>query len=260
VPEAQPVARRVRVEQVMGTAIGVDLREPWVTDEAIDRLFAWLREVDARFSTYRQTSEIRRLDRGELALDAAHADVREVLELCDEVERRSDGHFSARPAGGGLDPSAVVKGWSVDRGARLLEAAGARNFCINAGGDVLARGEPEPGRPWRVGIRHPEEAGLMLAVLGVRDLAVATSGTYERGGHIVDPATGGPARDLLSMTVVGPSLTLADAHSTAAFAMGLEGARWVAGIPDHGACAVTAGRRVVWTNGCRRLRVQDTAR
>ena len=62
----------------------------------------------------------------------------------------------------------------------ILEQAGARNLCVNAGGDVLARGEPEPGRAWRVGIRHPEVAGKVAAVLAVRDLAVATSGLYER--------------------------------------------------------------------------------
>ncbi|HEY2702484.1 MAG TPA: FAD:protein FMN transferase [Candidatus Dormibacteraeota bacterium] len=256
-PEPPTTARRVRVEQVMGTAVGVDLRDPGVPEPALDGFFGWLRQVDARFSTYRAGSEISRIGRGELAPGSAHPDVREVLEICEEVRRCSGGLFAAWRPDGGLDPSAVVKGWSVERGARLLEDAGARNFCINAGGDVLARGEPEPGRRWRVGIRHPEIADRVAAVLGVRDLAVATSGTYERGAHILDPRSGLPACGLLSLTVVGPSLTLADAYSTAAFVMGRDGASWIAGIPGYEAFAVTAEHRAVWTEGCRSLRVQD---
>ena len=68
----------------------------------------------------------------------------------------------------------------------------------------------------------------MAAVLAVSDRAVATSGTYERGDHIVDPRTGGPAVGLRSLTVVGPRLAFTDAYATAAFVMGLDGLRWVA--------------------------------
>jgi len=249
--------RRVRVEHVMGTAVGLDLREPWVDDAAIEDFVAWLHEVDARFSTYRPDSEISRIAGGELTVAAAHPDVREVLELCEEVRRCSGGRFAVERPGGAIDPSALVKGWSVERGARLLTAAGARNLCINAGGDVLALGEPERGRRWRVGIRHPHVAGRVAAVLSVRDLAVATSGLYERGDHILDPQSGRPARGLLSMTVVGPSLTLADAYSTAAFVMGEEGAPWVAGIAGYGAYAITAERRCLWSDACEALLVQD---
>jgi thiamine biosynthesis lipoprotein len=256
-PDTDGPIRRVRLEHVMGTAVSVDIREPWVTEEAVDRYFAWLREVDARFSTYRPDSEISRIGRGELAMAEAHPDVREVLELCEEVGRRSGGVFTVWRHAGGIDPSALVKGWSVERGVRILCEAGARNLCINAGGDVLARGVPEPGRAWRVGIRHPEIAGRVAAVLAVSDLAVATSGLYERGDHILDPRSGTPARGLLSMTVVGPSLALADAYSTAAFVMGEAGVGWVASTPGYAAYAVTGERRCVWSEGCQRVLVQD---
>jgi thiamine biosynthesis lipoprotein len=244
----------------MGTAIGVDLREPWIDPAALDRFFAWLSEVDARFSTYRADSEISRIAAGELTVEGAHPDVREVLRLCEEVRRRSGGLFAVQRPDGALDPSALVKGWSVERGARILVEAGARNLCVNAGGDVLALGEPEPGRAWRVGIRHPEAAGRVAAVMAVRDLAVATSGLYERGDHILDPRGGGPARGLLSMTVAGPSLALADACSTAAFVIGPEGVAWVAGIPGYAAYAVTTERRCLWSEGCAALLVQDLGR
>ena len=84
-------------------------------------------------------------------------------------------------------------------------------------------GWPRPGRPWRVGIRHPDQADRVAAVLEVSDRAVATSGDYERGAHVTDPRTGRAPTGLRSVTVVGPRLAFTDAYATAVFAMGLEG-------------------------------------
>ncbi|MGD0832920.1 MAG: FAD:protein FMN transferase [Candidatus Dormibacteria bacterium] len=252
-PEPKPVeagapARRVRLEPLMGTVITLDLRDAAVPTAAADSVFAWFHEVDAVFSTFRSDSEISRLSRGELSESQCRREVREVLGLCEEVRQLSGGSFDVRH-GGTLDPSALVKGWSVERAAGLLTTAGARNFAINAGGDVLVRGEPVPGQPWRVGVRHPEVADRVAAVLGVRNLAVATSGAYERGRHIADPRRGGPASGPLSMTVVGPSLTYADAYATAAFVMGDDGAGWVGGIGGYEALAITARGTTVSTPG-----------
>ncbi|MGA8015217.1 MAG: FAD:protein FMN transferase [Candidatus Dormiibacterota bacterium] len=246
----------VRTEQVMGTVITVDVRDHGVGVEAIEGVLAWFRAVDGVFSTYRANSEVSRLDRGEIAEDQCSPDVREVLGLCAEVQRLSGGCFDIRAAGR-LDPSGLVKGWSVERAARVLNAAGARNFFIAAGGDVVARGRPAPGRHWRVGVRHPRFAERQAAVLSVADLAVATSGAYERGPHITDPRSGGAAVGLLSMTVVGPSLTYADAFATAAFVMGEEGARWVGGLAGYDALVITADHRTVWTPGLDALLVRS---
>ena len=168
----------------MGTAIGLDLREPWVATEAVDEFFEWLRTVDARFSTYRADSQVSRLRRGEISVQETDEDFREVLALCDEVQGVSRGAFDIwHCSEEGLDPSGLVKGWSIDRGAESLRRAGARNFCINAGGDVMAAGEATPGDAWRVGIRHPRVGDSLAKVVAVRDLAVATSGAYERGAQ-----------------------------------------------------------------------------
>ena len=230
----------------MGTVITVDIRDPAVPAAAVESLFSWFHHVNAVFSTFLADSEISRLARGLIAESGCRPEVREVLGLCAEVERMSHGCFDIR-AGGRLDPSGLVKGWSVERAAALLQAAGGHNFFIDAGGDIVARGRPAPGRRWRVGIRHPEIADRFAALLEVGDLAVATSGTYERGEHIVDPRSGRPALGMLSMTVVGPSLTYADAFATAAYVMGETGAEWVAGIDGYAALAVTGDHRVAWT-------------
>jgi thiamine biosynthesis lipoprotein len=234
----------------MGMPIGIDVRDPGVD---VEPAFAWLRAVDAIFSTYREDSEISRLDRGELSVADCHPEVDEVLRRCLALERATHGYFSVRPAGR-LDPSGLVKGWAVDGAARRLREAGARRFCINAGGDVVARGRPEPGRPWRVGIRHPESHEQLAAVVAVEDLAVATSATYERGAHILDPHTGRPPTGLLSVTVIGPDLATADAYATAAFAMGAGGPAWTATLTGYDALCITTDRRVLATPGFARHR------
>jgi thiamine biosynthesis lipoprotein len=234
----------------MGTIIGVDVRDLGLPPEVLDAVFAYLHDVDRRFSMFKPDSEISRLGREELTEAEASPDVRVVLELCDDLWRTSGGYFDVRThrPDGRLDPSGLVKGWSIEEAARKIEAAGGRNFSINAGGDVVARGEPEAGRAWRVGIRHPRRADRVAAVLAIHDGAVATSGTYERGDHIIDPHTGRPPWGLLSVTVVGPSLTYADAYATTAFAMGPEGLAWVAGHGGYGAYGITPDERAIWTS------------
>jgi FAD:protein FMN transferase len=226
-----------RVEHIMG--LPISLHTPY--GEAGDQAFAWLREADRRFSPFRSDSEIRR---GEPS-----AELLEILALCAEYETDSSGAFRARLPGRPLDPCGVVKGWAVQRAADLLRAEGIRDFCLNAGGDVVAAGEPEPGRPWSVGVRHPDLPNEVCAVFAVRDRAVATSGTYERGAHIIDGRTGRPAGELVSLTVIADDLTVADATSTAAFAMGREGIEWAGRRPGCAVFAVDADRKVFSTAG-----------
>jgi len=220
-----------RVEHVMGTAVVADIRDDGAWEVALDGLFEWLRFVDATFSTYREDSQISRLNRGELRPGDAHPDVGEVLARCAELREQTAGYFDAGATGDGVDPSGLVKGWSIERGARLLERAGCSNFAVNAGGDIVVRGGALPEEAWRVGIQHPTRPGAVSTLLAVSDLAIATSGDYERGGHVLDPFTRRPARGLLSVTLVGPDLGTGDAYATAAFAMGARGPHWTARLP-----------------------------
>ena len=255
----ETVTRRIRVEHIMGTAISIDLRDPGVDGQVVEAAFDWLRQVDARFSTYQPGSEISRLGRGELTVEECHADVGEVLSLCEDLRRETGGVFNAwscRPDGR-LDPSGVVKGWAVERAAEILTGGGARNFCLNAGGDVVIRGEAEPARAWRIGIRHPNDAQAVAAVVQGYDLALATSGAYERGDHIVDARSGIPSRSLLSLTVAGPNLTLADAYATVGFAMGRAGVAWVASRPGYAPFAVTNSGRAQYSDAFADLLASD---
>jgi len=243
--------RRTEVRHIMGMPIGIDIADAPEAD--VEPAFDWLCQVDATFSTYRADSDISRLGRGEITLAECRAEVDEVLTRCLALERATAGFFSVR-AGGRLDPSGFVKGWAIDGAAERLAAAGAESFCINAGGDIVARGRPAPDRPWRVGVRHPTELDRLAAVVAVEDMVVATSGEYERGGHIVDPHTGRPPAGLLSVTVVGPDLATADAYATAAFAMGADGPGWTATLDGYDAMCITSDHRVLFTPGFCRYR------
>ena len=209
---------------------------PWT------RAFAWLREVDERFSTYRADSEIRRLDRGELLPRDASADVRFILDRCVALRRETDGYFDVR-ATGRLDPSALVKGWAAQRAAELLVAAGAREFCLNAGGDVVARGR------WRVGVQHPLERGAVAAVRGrVRPRRRHVGRVRARRAHRRPVGAAAPG-EVLSVTVTGPDLGVADAYSTAAFAMGAAGPAWTLRLDGYEAMTILASGSVLCTPG-----------
>jgi thiamine biosynthesis lipoprotein len=224
------------VEQVMGTAVSIDIADPLpraAVTGLIEDVCAWLHEVDRRFSTYREDSEVNRLHRGELPAKAFSTDLQWVLDACADLWKETDGYFDAF-ATGRLDPSGYVKGWAIELASKRLAAGGSRHHCVNGGGDIRTRGRTAAGDRWRVGIRHPWEADRLSWVLEVSDLAVATSGTYERGDHVMNPHAGGPARGLRSVTVVGPDLALADAYATAALAMGEPGVTWLAGLTSRG--------------------------
>jgi thiamine biosynthesis lipoprotein len=251
--------RQVRVEHVMGTTVTIDVRRPFVDDAALDEAIAWFHDVDRRFSPYRANSQVTRVGTGELAFGDADPDVRSMFTFADRLRDRTDGYFDPRGHRPDRrpDPTGVVKGWSVDEAMTTLRLAGARNVQVVAGGDLVAHGEAEPGRPWRVGIRHPDEAAAVAAVLLVRDLAVATSGRYERGDHILNPHTGAAPAGLCSLTVVGPDLATVDAFATAGFAMGEAGIGWVARQPGFGALGITDAGRTVWTPLVDRLLAPD---
>jgi thiamine biosynthesis lipoprotein len=130
-----------------------------------------------------------------------------------------------------LDLGAVAKGYAVDEAVRSLRENGVSGGIVNAGGDLRTFGLKPGGKPWKIGVQDPDRPQELAGVLTVREAAVATSGDYQRYfeedgvryHHILDPATGYPARSGLSgTTVIAPDCALADALATAAFVLGPE--------------------------------------
>jgi thiamine biosynthesis lipoprotein len=225
-------SRTVHVEHCMGTAFTIDIRDGGDWQDAIRDVVAWLHQVDAVFSTYRPDSDISRMQRGELRARDAHPDVLTVLDLCARVQTTTNGYFTAMPYGK-IDPTGLVKGWAIERASDLLRRHGSSHHAVNGGGDMQLAGESGAGLPWRVGIADPHDGSQVLTVVTGRDFAVATSGTSERGAHIVDALTGRAPTGYASATVTGPSLTYADAYATAAFVMGRHATDWAGTIDGY---------------------------
>jgi thiamine biosynthesis lipoprotein len=237
-----------RVEHVMGMPIVIDVRDEGAGERLLDVAFDEFRAVDARFSTYREDSEITRINRGTLAIADAHADMHEVLARCEELRAETRGFFDLCAASAtSFDPSGLVKGWAVDRVAAMLDDEGLRDYAINAGGDVRVRGCALPDSCWRVGIQHPTIGDRLANVVVATDLAIATSGAYARGDHVLDPHTRRPPRGVSSVTITGPDLATADAFATAAFAMGVEGPAWTARLRGYEAMTILSDGRALST-------------
>ncbi|HEX2584854.1 MAG TPA: FAD:protein FMN transferase [Steroidobacteraceae bacterium] len=132
-------------------------------------------------------------------------------------------------AGVRIDLGGIAKGYSVDRGINILQARGIKHALVTAGGDSRIIGD-RFGKPWIVGIRHPDDSTKVIAKIPLVDTALSTSGDYERYfdedgvryHHIIDPKTGHSARKVRSATILAPTATQTDGLSKTAFVLGPE--------------------------------------
>jgi FAD:protein FMN transferase len=239
-----PWQQRLHVEHVWGTQVVIDVRGerlPDDVDEMLGRAVDLLHRIDAWFSTYRVDSPITLHRNGLLDLERTPTVVQEVLASCREARRITRGAFDPWAVPGGVDPSGLVKGWAAGRVADLLGAAGLTDVCVDASGDIACRGEQAPGEPWAIGITNPYDTQQIIDVVRLTDCAVATSGLYERGRHVLDPLTASRELRCESATVVGPDPGLADALATGALVVGPDCAAWFAGLPGWSVLIVAGG-------------------
>lgn len=232
--------KRSWVEQIMGLPISILARGP-DTDipaakDAVDAVYTELREVDRLFSPYRADSAVSRLARFELTLADCPPQVQFVADACDRAQVVTGGLFDAWRPDGRWDPSGYVKGWAVERAARHLAGVPRLDWCLNAGGDVAV--VCPSGNPFWVGIQDPHHlARIAASVPSVRG-GVATSGAYARGQHIYDPRSSAAPTGIASVTVIGPSLTVADVLATAAFVASDAALGVVASVPGYAALVI----------------------
>lgn len=220
----------------MGTVVSFAVVPGTLSGEASGRAIraacALLHRADATFSTWDPHSPVSRLRRGAASLSELPAEVAEVLNLCQDARKASGGWFDPWAVPGGVDPTGLVKGWAAEQALAVVREAGPQAAMVNAGGDIAVFGAPAPGENWRIGIRHPWRADALAAVIEAT-AAVATSGSYERGRHLLNPFTGELASQAASATITGPSLAFADALATAVAAGGDEALAFVAELDGY---------------------------
>jgi len=213
----------------MGTAVSLDI-PGCKAAKVFEAVFERLRQIDKKFSTYKSDSEVSRFARGLLTEAKLSAEVKQIVGACRQAEQWTDGYFSAW-AGGDFQPSGYVKGWAIAEAGKVIEKQGHKTYCLGIGGDILARSAGD--KVWNIGIQDPKDKSKILNKLSISSGAVATSGNYERGAHIINPKTGQPANELLSVTVNGPDIIKADILATAAFAAGEGAANLLKKFPDY---------------------------
>lgn len=156
-----------------------------------------------------------------------------------------------------IDLGGFAKGYAVDNGAAILARHGVRHAVVSAGGDSRVLGDRR-GRPWTIGIRDPRREEEVVALLPLEDIAVSTSGDYERyfddGNerchHLIDPRTGRSAAAVRSVTVIAPDGLTSEALSKTVFVLGVElGLRIVESLPDVDAVVVDAAGRLHFSSG-----------
>ena len=227
-PTSDSTRLRARTFRSMGTVVSLTVASSHYAQTAVDELesaaavvedkFA---DLDLTFSLYRDGSEASRLARGELTLAYASKSMQELYVEAAEWRLATEGAFTAERPDGTLDLSGIVKAHAAREAALSLEALGLRDWCLNAGGDVLVSGSPRPGtqEPWIAGIVDPQDRQALLGAypLGT-NRALATSGSAERGHHIW--AIGGSRPQFDQVSVSAMDIITADVLATAIVAGG----------------------------------------
>lgn len=218
-------ARIQDARPLMGTAVEViaEGAEAPALRPAVQAAFAEMQRLAGMMSHYDPQSVVSAINAGAgLRPVAVPPELAEVLVQARRVSERTGGAFDITVGGSPidyrklrlergrafleekgmrLDPGGIAKLYILEAGLRELKGAGVARALVNGGGDVVAYA---PGEPWRVGVRDPRAPQRLLGRLALARGAVASSGDYERPGHIVDPRTGAPARGVLGVTLVGP--------------------------------------------------------
>lgn len=241
------------LEHVMGTVVVIDVnldREDQRLDAAsgIERAAEILHAADAVFSTWKEDSQINQVRRGDITIAKASSEMADVLEACTIAKDLSQGWFDPWAMPGGVDPTGFVKGWAAQRALDELRTTGATSAIVNAAGDIATFGRPQTDAPFRIGIVDPY-APQSLAFVVELSGAIATSGTYERGEHLLDPRSGRHLSRAVSASVVGPDLGMADAFATALAISGEQGLAFIEPHEGYEGLLMCSNGAWKWTAG-----------
>jgi thiamine biosynthesis lipoprotein len=211
--------KRIAIAMGMPITVVVDGEKTAKTTADIEKVIDYFKSVDAKYSPFKETSEVGKLNRGE----KVSKEMTQILRLAQDLKEQTGGYFDIVRPDGKINPSGIVKGWAIAQAADILRNLGYKRFYIDAGGDAEI-----VGKNWKWGIRNPFNIAEIVKVLKLSNCGIATSGTYERGQHIYDPVGKKNAiTDIVSLTVIGPNVFEADKFSTPAFAMGKRGIEFI---------------------------------
>ena len=213
----------LHIEDVWNTVVTIECE---VESVSYQPSIQFLHLTDQIFSTYKSDSQVSKLRRDEISLEETHPYFQQVWHKCLEIKELTQGTFDPWALSAGFDPSGYVKGWAADQIADQLMKLGAKHIQVNAGGDISVRGGKDANTAWKLGVAHPNQSNQISKIYEITNGAIATSGTAERGDHIIDPLSKTIAVGARSATVTGPDAGIADALATALVVSGRDGASW----------------------------------
>ncbi len=184
-------------------------------------------------------------------------EIEETLELVNYTQIFIEGNNISLGENMDIVLGGIAKGYAVDKAIESLRADGIENGFVNAGGDGRYIGSGPEENPWKVGLQNPDKDGDAVSVMNIQDMAVATSGNYERYfsetakvSHISDPRTGYSAQGLISSTIIAESAMEADALATAVFVLGEKhGLEIIEGMDNVECLIITSDRQVIRSSG-----------
>lgn len=232
----------------MGMPVRIQITDKFAKSNDIKKIFSYFRDVDQKFSTYKDNSEIEKINRGELRENQYSGEMKKILDLSEETKRLTNGFFDIK-INNKLDPSGIVKGYAIKKASDMLAKMGYKNFYVEIGGDIEVRGVNEKGKKWNVGIENPFNRKEIIKKIMLTGRGIATSGTYIRGNHIINPISKAKADSIASITVIGPNVYEADRFATAAFAMGERGINFIESLNGFEGYLVTKDKKGISTSG-----------
>lgn len=242
---------------IMGMPVTVEILDLSAQKNDLEEVFSYFQYVDENFSKYKKTSEVSKINNGEIRDSEYSEDMKTVLKLSEETKNLTDGYFDIVTPEGKIDPSGLVKGWAIHEASKLLEAKGFQSYYIEAGGDIQPHGVNSQGEKWRVGIRNPFKLEENVKVLYLGEEGIATSGTYLRGQHIYDPLQQKKQiTEVVSLTVIGPNIYEADRFATAAFAMRENGIDFIERLDGFEGYLIDKNGQATMTSGFEKYTIQ----
>ncbi len=236
-----------KTADIMGMPVRVNLADDFAKEKDIEEVFEYFRLIDKRFSTYKEQSEISKINDGRLRIEEASGEMKKILRLCEETKEETSGYFNIEK-NGKIDPSGLVKGYAIWQAALILEKKKYKNFYVEIAGDGEVHGLNN-GKVWKIGIENPFNRMEIIKVVGLSNKGIATSGNYIRGVHIYNPLSGKGAADIASVTVIGDNVYEADRFATAAFAMGEKGIVFLENKEGFEGYMVLKNKKAVFTSG-----------
>jgi thiamine biosynthesis lipoprotein len=193
-------------------------------------------------------------------------ELRETLRLVNASNITIEGNDIFLQKGMQITLGGIAKGYALDLAIESLRNDGINSGFVDAGGNGLYIGHKPDGTPWKVGLQNPNMSEQVITVIEITNMAVATSGNYERYfseeakvSHIADPRTGYPSQNLISATVIAPVGIDSDALSTSIFVLGeQDGLEMIEKLDGVECLLITNDKRIVKSSGFHKYEITST--